>query len=354
MPRKKNVTLNDIAKELGVSRFTVSKALHGKPGMSMETRRAILELVVKQGYMTMERQEAELFEHTALTHLHNRRRFCLITTADEHAFIRSFPELLQGITERFVSVNYELQLTFIPPIISGGSEFEQWVEEHNILYSDGIFIPPSMPPLIEEKLLALPIPRILINFPAIGAKVDSVIWDVQDAVRHTARYLLEAGHERILYIGGNSSIRGFKLRWSAFIEVMSDAGITVVAQEHLILPQADLDQWVGAFERCVQAYRPTAILNSLGHYLPWIYYASGLSKLNIPIDCSLASLGPVDSSMFDQVTRPVFALKETGYRAAERMIWRIANPHQPYEHIRLQNDFHKGQTVYRVDGGALL
>ncbi|MBP1967604.1 hypothetical protein [Paenibacillus aceris] len=43
--------------------------------------------------------------------------------------------------------------------------------------------------------------------------------------------------------------------------------------------------------------------------------------------------------------RPQLAIRESGYRAADRMLWRIANPHLPYEHVRLQGDFFMGSTL---------
>jgi len=45
-----NVTLADIAKQLGVSKTTVSLALRNKPGVSEETRRLVLDTAQRMGY----------------------------------------------------------------------------------------------------------------------------------------------------------------------------------------------------------------------------------------------------------------------------------------------------------------
>ena len=47
---KKTYTLNDIARELGVNKATVSKAISGKGNLSAETRARILEFIDKCGY----------------------------------------------------------------------------------------------------------------------------------------------------------------------------------------------------------------------------------------------------------------------------------------------------------------
>ena len=49
---KNEVTLNDIAKKLGVSSAAVSKALSGKEGVGEELKRKILEEARNSGYRT--------------------------------------------------------------------------------------------------------------------------------------------------------------------------------------------------------------------------------------------------------------------------------------------------------------
>ncbi len=47
---ERRVTLQDIADELGITKGTVDRALHNRPGVSPETRRRVLELMEKRGY----------------------------------------------------------------------------------------------------------------------------------------------------------------------------------------------------------------------------------------------------------------------------------------------------------------
>ncbi len=45
-----NVTIKDIARELGICYSSVSRALNGKPGVSEETRKKITETAERMGY----------------------------------------------------------------------------------------------------------------------------------------------------------------------------------------------------------------------------------------------------------------------------------------------------------------
>jgi LacI family transcriptional regulator len=59
----------------------------------------------------------------------------------------------------------------------------------------------------------------------------------------------------------------------------------------------------------------------------------------------LISLENGPNELLPGLTRPVLLIREAGVRAAERMLWRIANPVQPYEHTLLQGPFFRGETV---------
>jgi LacI family transcriptional regulator len=48
-------TLDDIAKELGVSKMTVSRAINDHPGISAETRDRVLEMARRMSYRPNQR-----------------------------------------------------------------------------------------------------------------------------------------------------------------------------------------------------------------------------------------------------------------------------------------------------------
>jgi LacI family transcriptional regulator len=194
---------------------------------------------------------------------------------------------------------------------------------------------------MESKLLELRIPRILINFPPIGAKVDSVIWDAYDSVRQAVYYLQQQGHTRILYTGDNASLRGYRLRWSAFQEVMSSAGLPADPADHMTVSYSQSNEWLDHFRQIALRTKPTAVINTIAADLPWLLYGISSAGLQSPHSCSLINLGFMANSGDEAYNHTYTPIKEAGYRAAELMIWRIANPLQPYEHIRLQVELKK-------------
>ncbi|MDF2958551.1 MAG: LacI family transcriptional regulator [Paenibacillus sp.] len=344
MPRKKQVTLRTLASKLGLSVYTVSKALRGKPGMSEHTRHEVFELAQKLGYFTKEQERSLLYEGIPVFPAKSRR-FIFAAAADLLLISPLHRQLFKGLQERLSELGHKVEAVDIPLNLDNGIPFEQWLEQHGVLYADGIFITPVVPVPIEAKLLALPIPRVLLNFPPAGVLADSIIWDVYDAVQQSVQYLVNMGHERIMYIGNTIQARGYKLRWQAFNEAISEAGLRTSPEDHMTETYKELDAWMAKFKQIFRRIRPTALLCTIDKDLSWIYYACSTMGIQIPGDCSIISLETAEDSFIPNVSRPNLLIKETGYRAADRMLWRIANPHLPCEHIRLRGGFYKGETV---------
>ncbi|MBW4079872.1 LacI family DNA-binding transcriptional regulator [Paenibacillus sp. S150] len=338
MSRKK-VTLQQLAAELGLSRMTVSKALRGLPGMSLETRREVLELAQKIGYRTREQVDSGLLERTSLAAIRQRRFF--IVLEDQSSGPNSIHmELIKGLNEGYRGTGCLVTPLFLPPALpAGAAPFAGWAEDSGLLYADGIFIPPMILPDIEQLLLQLPLPRVLINFPPSGAAADSVIWDVYDSVRQGVGRLAAKSPSRILYVGDTSSTRGFRLRWSAFLDAMDGLGIRVDPAQHLTFPFSPEYPWQQRFQQLLQPGVPYAILNTIEGNLPWVHYLCTQAGLQIPDPCSLVTLDVKQTQEYAGVDYFYMPVQETGSRAADLMLWRIANPHRPYEHVRIQGHF---------------
>lgn len=340
MNRKKPVTQQDIAARLGVTVHTVSKAMRGLPGMSEETRRSVFRVARELGYRSKAQEETLAMEK--LTGLSgNSYRFALVSRWNGN-LLRL---LYEGLSGRLSEFGHRLDLFLYTAETGSPGEIERWYENSGISYTAGMFVSFGFPKEIEHYLLALPIPRVLINYPETGAEADSVIWDVYDATARCVRMLVGAGHTDILYVGDTVTHRGFRRRWQAFVEAMHEAGLSAEPADHLVEGIPSEEEWMSLFRLRWEARRPTAVLCAIENDLPWIYYACSRMGLKIPEDVSVVSLETAESSFLPQLTHPVMPVRETGVRAADRMLWRIANPHLPYEHLRLQCRWHAGGTL---------
>lgn len=343
--RRKRVTLHHLAEKLGLSIQTVSKALTGKAGMSEETRSEVVQLAKTLGYLTKDQKNALAYERISPYPI-VQRRFVLLHNQQSLNFNRL---LLSGLHDRFTEFGHKVEPLCIPPDLKP-QDFNDWVETTGLLYAEGVFIAPRMTSReMEELLLSLPLPRILLNFPPPESKVDSVIWDVYEAVYQSVMHLQRAGHQRIMYVGDTSSQRGFRLRWQAFQEAVMVAGLTMDPEQHATEIYDESDRlWPQKLIERYQEWKPTAMICAIDEQVSPVYYALRSVGVEIPRTCSFVGILNEQPDQLPSMTRPLLLIKESGYRAADRMLWRLANPTSPFEHIRIRGDFFKGSTTMAI------
>ncbi|MDF2721353.1 MAG: LacI family transcriptional regulator [Paenibacillus sp.] len=347
MSRKKSVTLHDLSELLGLSVRTISKALRGLPGMSETTRANIVKAAARHGYRTKDQERSLTVERIPIIP-HLQRHFRLVVPQPAVTSGLLFM-ILEGLQQKLREYGHSIEPLFMPANLKEGRSFELWTEQQHVHYLDGIFIPP-IPSSYEKLLLDLPIPRILLNFPPPSADVDSIAWDVGTAVHKSVHYLLAKGHRKILYIGNQTEHRGFRLRWQCFVEAMNGAGLDVRAEDHVTSLVRLREVWIAEFTEKLERMQPTALLYGLGNNVAWVYHACSSIGKRIPHDYSLISLEHDVLDDLPDLTRPFLPIREAGVRGAERMLWRLANPGQPFEHILLQGGFFKGKTVNSLNG----
>lgn len=345
MPIIKPVTLRTIANELGLTVNTVSKALKGRPGMSELTRHQVVQTAERLGYFTKEQIHSLKAEHNIPYPL-ERKRFFLVQTTQSVSY---YMLLLEGLYERFASFGHHIEVLLLPSSVKE-KEMDEWLELSGLAYADGLFIAPSITPKEwEPKLLRLPIAKILLSYPSLGTRVDSVIWDIYEATYQAVAYLRSIGHTKIMYVGDTLQQRGYILRWQAFLHAMNEFGTRVDPEAQSIRVRTSRNLWLGELSEKLIRYAPTAIICGIEGEVPEVYrLCSEQLGMRIPEDLSIIGLLNYQPDSLPPFTMPLLAIRETGYRAADRMLWRIANPSLPYEHIRIQGELKVGSTTASI------
>lgn len=345
MPIRKSVTLKTIAKQLGLTVQTVSKAFKGKPGMSEATRQLIFETAEQLGYFTNE-QLRSLKVDQIIPYPMEKKRFLLVQTEQSVGYNRL---LLEGLHERFASFGHHIETCLLPASIRDSSAMLEWTQLRGLEYADGLFIAPSIiPKAWEPALLMLPTPKILLSYPPLGTKADSVIWDIYEATYQAVAYLRSIGHSKIMYVGDTHHQRGFILRWQAFQHAMNEFNVHVDPAAHSTSERHLHPNWLEELQVKLTHYGPTAIICGVDGEVALVYQLCAKLQLRIPEDISVIGFLNEQPDALPLFTRPLLSIRETGYRAADRMLWRIANPSLPYEHIRIQGELRIGSTTAKA------
>lgn len=336
--RRKNVTLNDIAAALGVSKATVSLAINNDPRVAESTRRKVLAKVDSLGYV-YNRGAAGLStgrSNTIGLAVHDITNPYFAEVCKECESLLSEHRKLAFLASTRESLDH--QHNFIRALI-----------EHR---GDGLIMSPANGTSLKtlQPVFASNLPTVLIARDVENAGLDFVGNDDIFAFRTITTHLLKLGHTRIAMIGGGQQASVSLDRRSGFLQAMAEAGLGV--DPSLLIPCATNPQ---AGEEVLEKLlnhplQPTAAVAFTDHVAIGLLSGMHRKGLSPGKDLALVSCDDIEEADrgYAQLTSMRTCKGEIGRTAAEFLLRRINDPEQPLQHLRLQ-----GKLIVRKSCGAV-
>ncbi len=211
------VTIKSIARDLGISHMTVSRALSNHPNVSEETRRAVLARAEELGYVRSAAAKAMRGDGTRIVGL-------LLPTLVNEFYARFADTLAAACEEK--ALHLIIHLTNDEP----QKERQALLRLREVQAGAVIMVPaPAAGEGEDRNLRSLRVVQFIrqrpLEFPASAL----LIGDgpaIEDAVNH----LVAAGHSKIGYIGADPVLSSGRGRLAAFTEAMEGKGKTVAAE----------------------------------------------------------------------------------------------------------------------------
>ncbi|MFE2426805.1 LacI family DNA-binding transcriptional regulator [Streptomyces sp. NPDC059373] len=240
------VTIAQVAEEAGVSAMTVSNVLNGKPGASDDTRRRVMEVVERLGYVPNVSARGLKGGRTGLVG---------VLTLD--LTIQYGLEIVRGIADELASVEFE---ALINASYHDSSRERERIEFLTRGLVDGLLM---IAPVLEDQTISLlrqrKIPTVVIDPRRIDVDLPRITVDNYQGTRSAAQHLIDLGHRRIAYIGGNLDLESSTIRYEGFRDAMRLAGLPV---DEDMVAYCDFS-YVSGFRtasRIIEEHRPTAIM----------------------------------------------------------------------------------------------
>lgn len=189
----KNLTIGDIAEQLGVSKTTVSRAISGKGRIGEQTRRRVLEYIEEHHYSP----------NVVAKGLAQNKTFNLgmVLPGDYHIVeLPFFQNCMLGISRTASLHGYDVLISMVTA--EDITQLERAVTNRKI---DGVILTRTLMEDAPMKYLK----ESGVPFVAIGSTDDDGVVQIdndhRNACRELTAYLLEKGIRKIALIGGNIS-----------------------------------------------------------------------------------------------------------------------------------------------------
>lgn len=319
MRRSNAPTLQDVAREAGVSAMTVSVVLNGATSsarVSEATRARILEAAAKLQY-----------RRNAVAHGLSRSRMNalgVVATVEGGDPNLYFLEVLNGI-------------------LAAAKEFRQnttvfslsnWEKEKRRIFQscdgrvDGMIL--IAPLLSAETAREFPFHTPFVTIHSNLPLPHSCNLDVDNegGAYAVVRFLIEQGHRHILHFAGDMAQAGVRQRCAGFLRALEEAGIPCgdesIVPGHYVV-RSGKDRMEALLSRCSESDLPTAIFCASDAIAYGCLEALSATRLRVPEDISLAGF---DDILTARMTRPPLTtvrqpFRRMGSRAVERLLEQI-------------------------------
>jgi len=214
------LTLETIARQLGVSTATVSRALNDKPGVGADTRRRVLELAARERYAvngaarglatTQSRTVAFLTAHRS------------VALADDYFYQR----VMLGAQQQLARDGYYLLVAVVEPAELAELTSIELVRGQRI---DGILLAgPEVPVRSIFDLRATGMPIVLVDNALPRTPVDCVLSEDEEGGYSATTHLIDHGHKRIVLLAGPLAWASNAARTAGYRRAMAEVGLPVL------------------------------------------------------------------------------------------------------------------------------
>jgi LacI family transcriptional regulator len=332
-------TSHDIARLVGVSQSTVSRALRRDPRVDPVTAARVVDVARQLGYAP---------NLSARNLVSARTRTVAVVVADiANPF---YPQLVETLHEQLSRNGYRMVLFNERTDPRGDGAVDRFLSSGG---ADGaVFLSVTLEPAVTQMLDATPVPIVLLNRDAPVSRVDRVTADHVGGAVAVGEHLIELGHRRIAFIAGPANTSTSRDREAGLTQALAARGLEVVpGRRGEFRYQSGLQ---GTTELLTGPDRPTAIFCANDVVALGAVDAARRLRIEIPRAVSIAGFDDIAMAAWHSfsLTTVRQPLLEMAREAARLLILRIeGDDGREPEHLVFPTDLIRRSTTGQAPDG---
>lgn len=320
-------TIYSIAKKVGVSPSTVSRAISGKGYCHDETRKLILKEAKKLNYAP--NHSAKILK----TKKTERIIFAIPDICNPFYF-----DMISGANSVFERYGYLMILFYTKHNLQEELKAIQNLKER---IADGMIMVSFN--FCEKNINAINsvnAPIVLTNkyeSPNGGDRFDYVYVDTYLAIKQTTEHLLKQGHEKIAYVGGDSREQTGNERYMGYRDAILEAGLRIEPQYIFESNYAESGGYLSGKSILGLSIRPTAIVAANDLMALGIMSACDEMDVKIPDDIAIVGMDNTGlaARVMPRLTSVAMMQEEIGRNAAQILMDQLHGGSDEKKNLRL-------------------
>jgi LacI family transcriptional regulator len=212
-----DATIKDVAQKARVSEATVSLVLNNKASIREETRQRVLKAIQQLNYHP---------RHVARGLASRKSGNIGFILTDDH-FSRAEPfytKIFLGTEFESRKYKYYILLTTIPRAFHVETDLPRFLRDRNV---DGVLLAGHVPTALSEHILELKMPHVFIDFSPRHKQGNVVMMDNLLGATLAVRHLLDLGHRRIAFVGGDITHPSIAKRLEGYKQALLEAQLPI-------------------------------------------------------------------------------------------------------------------------------
>ncbi len=333
----RKVTIQDVAKELNLSRNTVAKALNNSDTVAYETRYVVVKRAYEMGYTKL--LPSVLNEFKIKDSVEKSKTVVVLARREISAF---WNRIIMGISDELNKNNCKLQFNFI----SNEDEKERILPIDMQSDISGIILLSVFDKEYVNMLVNKSVPLVFLDSPVNTSDSsefgDVVVFEGENSVRRLTEHLIEQGMKKIGFIGDISYCKTIYDRYKGYCLALWDAGIPVddqiTAIKHVKSKYYNKEEVLTAIEE--MPYIPEAIVCANDDIAKDVMLVLKHKELAVPNDVAVTGFdNKEETALIEPALSTVhIGNQRMGRRLVQELMWRINNRDLPNEIIYINTE----------------